>query len=64
MTSANISTPAEALKAAAVKALGYGCGPATVQQELHAQGILVSIEDCRDAIKAAKAGSVCFFHST
>ena len=54
----------QALQVAAKLAVEYGNGPASVQQDLHKQGMLVSIEDCRDAIKAAKENSSCFFHST
>lgn len=46
-----IMTPSRALAAAAKKIAELGQGPASVQQELHKHGILVSIEECREALK-------------
>lgn len=46
-----IMTPSRALAVAAKKIAELGQGPASVQQELHKHGILVSIEECREALK-------------
>ena len=46
-----IMTPSRALVAAAKKIAELGQGPASVQQELHKHGILISIEECREALK-------------
>lgn len=54
MSTIQIVTPARALKIAAMKVSKLQGGPASVQQELHKQGILMSIEECRKALEDIK----------